>query len=379
MPLVYIDTSTSSVLAKVLQSDSARFNSFLSVWNAKDCTLALPLPLVGEILQHASSIERDARFDLFEQLVPARTDLPTIGRNILPVRAGDREIARVILASGVPSGARSLTQQDITFLTDVLPKSTDAGWAVTDARAFHSSQYTSAASAVHAYNAAAATARTRPANTPYKRLKFADLPLAPLAASQVAQGLQAIDSLIASPAQLAFQYPFLSEPMRLDRAAYERAIVVGAATDGLERSIARAAGATGSADKRYLDEYFFDLELKQTAEEVACATLGINAVTDVRSAIQSVTLLSCPGRWLKKHAELEWRKATPTPAGSDAFDFEHLLYFPYVDVFFCDKRTKVYADRALALQSCPAALQGKRSPITTSSDINAIEAVIAGL
>lgn len=151
---------------------------------------------------------------------------------------------------------------------------------------------------------------------------------------------------MSDPAELGRLYPRLSAPMRVYRASAERAIVEESGGVGLARAMARHAGARGGQDKNQVDRYLFKQRFLERAEEVVCG-LGAERVEDVRAAVDRISIEDCPGWWLWQHAQLAFRKANAEPAPGDFFDVEHLLYFPYFDLLFADKRTFAYAVLAL--------------------------------
>lgn len=380
MPTIFLDTSTLSLLADCLRKDRPRFDQFQTFWRAKECVAAFSMSVLSEIRQHGMAVAREERYAVLGALTPICTDLPPReDRGSWPLVPGDREVARAILQKGSGNWESSLSARKLKNLNAIFPWTTASGWSVQDARKYEDPSFSQALAAAQQIVMGQAAELTRQAGSAHKRLRFADLPSDPVPEEEVRSALAAIDQIISNPAELALAYPRLSAPMRVSRANAERAVIKASGEIGLARAHAKSLGARGEKDKNQIDRYLFAHAFRQRVEEVAC-TLGLERVEDVRSAAESIAINDCPGWWLWQHSQLAFRVAEASPKLGDFFDLEHLLYFPYVDVLFADKRTVAYAGLALRDRQCPQTLIGRTPPIAISGKtVDSVEQALNGI
>ena len=151
----------------------------------------------------------------------------------------------------------------------------------------------------------------------------------------------------------------LREQVELLRTLYRRAAQVG-----LRLAWAEANGVEGdiTRDHRPLDQIARAWQFRRTAEGVMREVFRIdpNRAADLA---KHIPVESCPGTWLSQAVDLQIRKGETSTAASSAYDIDHLVYFPYVDRFFGDKRTRQNTEAALRLPDCPSAIRGRTGPI----------------
>ena len=68
--------------------------------------------------------------------------------------------------------------------------------------------------------------------------------------------------------------------------------------------------------------------------------------------------------------------AEPEPGPSNAFDLDHITYYPYVDAFFTDKRIAEYCRQAIRDPQAPHELLGRRPPLSVAQSVAAISEAI---
>src|SRR5215216_5785252 len=73
---IYLDNSHLHLLSELRRTKPTRFESFLRVWTAHDCVLALSQAHLSEINRYEDQTRREARYEFLATLLPIYSDLP---------------------------------------------------------------------------------------------------------------------------------------------------------------------------------------------------------------------------------------------------------------------------------------------------------------
>lgn len=385
MTTIYLDTSHLSVLAKAHAAGDPAFAEFESAWRAAGGELVFTRTHVVELRQHGDPNVRAARYSLLELLLPIRSDVvtrePVAER---PVLLQSREVLRALEAQGVfrvqsedPGVAAEWRRRHL----EVLPENWNAPTDVAAARTFEDAIFGNIVLYMQSAMRTEADAQRRPRSEPYERTKVRDLRKEPVSAPETQKALEAFEQVAVSDAEIAALFPFLPLPVARDLVARSREplrrMIVRAGEVGIQQAYLEALGLTGvPGDKRYLDDVSDELVFQH---HVRSAIEILNASADVAAQVaQRVSMEDCPGYWLARAVQLEIRRAEPEPEPSNAYDLDHVMYAPYVDAFFTDKRIAGYVNAVRKRPDTIASIAALPPAVATAARVEAIaEAVRA--
>jgi hypothetical protein len=385
MPLVYLDTSNFVCLQQTADQDPARFVSFVAAWRAKGCELAVTRVHLVETRQHADAPTRQARYHLIGQLAPIRTDLTVRVTPVQwPVIIQEREVVRALVKNGKLGVVGDNSDEWMRQHTIIFPETISAGDV---SRVFGSYEVATFGTIVSWMRSAVETstrAETRPRGTPYKRIALKDLPQTPLPPSEVERGLKEFDSILASDQSLTDLFSGL-DPQTARRILEEnleplKKMIRRAGEVGIQRAYAEASGIESdfTTDRRTTDDVANETAFRQTIARIAQESWQLSE-QDATAAAAALNPVDCPGWWLAMQVHREMRNAEAEPAPSNAYDLDHLFYYPYVDLFLTDKRVASYMRQVLRRPNCPASLRGAPELRSVARTVDAIEKVIQDL
>ena len=227
----------------------------------------------------------------------------------------------------------------------------------------------------------AAQAEKRPVRTAYKRTRVRDLPDSPVSAADTKYALESLEHILSSEAELSVLFPHLPVPIARDLLDQHvgplRQMIARASDVGVQRAYLEAMGIVDSHDKRYLDDVTFDLMFQH---HVRSALELLQIPRELVAAIsQRVTVEDCPGFWLAHAVELEIRKAESEPASSNAYDLDHVMYAPYVDVFFSDKRIAGHINAVRKRQDTISSISRLPPAVATAARVDAISQAVTNI
>lgn len=374
---IYLDNSHLHLLSELRRTNPTRFESFLKVWTAHDCVLALSQAHLSEINRYEDQPRREARYEFLATLLPIYSDLP-IGDDAphIFLSLTNREIFNALIKRGVislkepvqarfgrafPNTLTSKTHIDLLRGLSTIPV------------------YQDVLNAFYQATEVAASANSRPPNTKYEMRRLSEIPNTGLAADMLSEAMRGLDEMeIDGDGLDAFTNLISKEQLEQVlgdlKAAMEnfgqRTGEIGAAN-----ALAEYLG-TNSTDRRSLDEliaqHTFEFIVRQFVVEL-CPDQNDDTITNLSAQVK---LEDCPGTWLKNAVRLEMRKAMPVDRASNHYDLEHLSYLPYVDRFFADKRIAHCAAQVLNSIQVPNSVTGLHAPIAIPNYVDALESEI---
>jgi hypothetical protein len=364
---VYLDWSNIVHLTNARLKDRAVYASALTEWRAHSRALAFTRAHVVEWRQHRDAEVRATGVRTLQDLLPIRTDVEASGTfRTRPLPMTDREILVAIAQKNVlpdlawDAGSRFLPD------TSAFPRWWRDDGMVNTVRSYDSPVFDGFVKDVRGGVEHLMDKLTRPPGTPYKRMKLRDLSVEPPVstveklAETSADYMERFGQVKAALASMApgGQRDLLTNAIDGLRLFGERV-----ATNGLRQTWADLMDLAGdpSAEGRYLDDIAWEWVFRRTAAILLVDVTGIDAVRAIDLA-KRIPIASCPGSWLSREVELEIRKRESNPDASSAYDLDHLVYFPYVDSFYADKRIAAYAKLVLARAGGPTELSGRAPP-----------------
>jgi len=154
-----------------------------------------------------------------------------------------------------------------------------------------------------------------------------------------------------------------------------RDMVLRAGQVGIRQAYLETMGlVVDPTDKRHLDDVSNELLFRHYVRH-ALEILGVP--TDRQEVIgRRVSVDDCPGFWLARAVHLEARRAEPEPAASNSYDMDHVLYAPYADAFFTDKRIASYINAIRRRATPPVRVSQMPTAVSTAADVIAIISAI---
>jgi hypothetical protein len=385
MPLVYLDTSNFVCLQQTTDRDPARFVSFVAAWREKGCELALSRVHLVETRQYADAPTRQARYHLIGQLAPVRTDLTVRVTPVQwPVIIQEREVVRALVKNGKLGVVGDNSHEWMRQHTTIFPDTISASDVSRVLGSYEDATFGTLVSWMRSAVETSTRAETRPRGTPYKRTALKDLPQDPLQPSEVERGLKELDSILASDQSLTDLFVGL-DPQTARRIVEEKLeplknMIRRAGEVGMQRAYAEASGIKSdfATDRRTTEEVANETAFRQTIARIAQESWQLSE-QDAIAAAAALNPVDCPGWWLAMQIHREMRFAEPEPTPSNAYDLDHLFYYPYVDLFFTDKRVATYIRQVLRRPNCPASLRNAPEPKSVARSVHAIETVIQDL
>lgn len=380
MRRVYLDTSHLARLASAAQNDLERFVEFVGAWQEQRCELVIAFPHLIELRRHRDQRVRRSRYQLVSLLLPCTTDVPLkMPTSWRPIQFRGREILRALLARGVLQTTTSSAEQ-ARFYTDIFVADYTSADQMRGLQELESAELDRVLDMMQvALNLGADASAWQPGDTP-RDAKLSEFPEEPIPPAQIAETIANIEREMAKHDIGALLKGLLSpeEAARATELGLEsvRSTLRRAGEVGLRRAYLEMLGLNvqGRRIKRVdqaVRESGFSRQVRETlTEHVSPGTV------DVEAAVALLTLGDCPGYWLSEMVEREIRFAEPTPAASNAFDLLHVHYYPYVDVFFTDKRMAEYINRVRE-RSSDARLTSKVPAVAVPDTIDAIQRALA--
>jgi hypothetical protein len=229
-----------------------------------------------------------------------------------------------------------------------------------------------------------AEALSRPIGEPHRfSPKLSDLPDSPVDLAEAEDMWRTVERTLDDPALLQSFSPYLSAE-QLRRSMEEaigpiRQMMRRAGEVGARRAYAEAMGISApDRDRRRLDQVGHESLFADRVRSVAHQILQIDDPATVNALVAAVRAEDCPGTWLSGALEAEIQRAEHNPDPGNAFDLEHTVHLPHVDVFTADKRIARYICQVLDRGGVPAALEGAPRPVAAPKDIDALrDAVIS--
>ena len=210
-------------------------------------------------------------------------------------------------------------------------------------RSYDAPQFGQFTSAVYRSVEAMVDNLAQPAGTPYERLRLSDLPDQHAVSSQAVASSDKSAALLGvitdRDAAIAKMPPGALRDQLTTEVDALRNMHTRIAAAGLRQVWADLHGVAGdlSRDRRFLDDIAAERSFQQRAAFALSDVLHVEPAYAVELA-KRIPLTSCPGAWLSRQVDLEIRKGEASTDASSAYDLDHLVYFPYVDMFFSDVR-----------------------------------------
>jgi len=132
--------------------------------------------------------------------------------------------------------------------------------------------------------------------------------------------------------------------------------LLGLSASGLPDTVRLSRAAKASVFHSELAEY---LEVH----------LGITDGPWCQKVLIAVNQEDCPGRWLVDTLDNEATLAEPKQSGSNVMDHWHASFFPYVDLFFGDRRTVTYLRQVQKRANTPSTIKACPVPATAPASI----------
>jgi len=220
-------------------------------------------------------------------------------------------------------------------------------------------------------------AQARPAGTPYRPGKASELPREPISKEQGDQILDQLERVMNDDTSLSELYGGLdaeivrhaiSQVIDKIRTFIRRSQEIGAAGAYAEFIGADLTALSKKRMDKALQESLFRDEVRRLS-----AIVFKKVAPGVASALaEAVAMTDCPGYWLARQLDLEIRAAEPEQDASNAYDIDHVTYYPYVDLFFADKRIAEYMKRILQRSAGVVTKSARKSPQATARSITAL-------
>jgi hypothetical protein len=379
--LVYLDSSNIIHLTDARSKERAAYDDALSAWRGAGATLALSRVHLVELRAHDDAETRAERVRTIQDLLPVRTDI-LVHQHIRtrPLSMSEREILTAIVRENVLSlpveQVASMTLHLPARAMEAFPHQWDDAVAVNTMRSYDDDTFGGFTKLVYRGVEATVAAAARPANTPLEHLRLRDLPDTPLSPAECAVMEQRFAQALA---EVETDPPIVSNlPDGMQRQIRREELEAGltferrAAEIGQRAAFAERHGIEDVAsEKRTLYEILCMSSFRQTTQQVLQEALRIDAATAADIG-KRLPVASCPGTWLFQAVDLEIKKGEPATAPSSAYDLDHLVYFPYIDEFFADKRTRRHVEAALRRPDCPEVLRGRPLPRTVPRSATAL-------
>ena len=376
MRLVYFDTSHLSTIGRAAAVDEPRFADFLKVWRARDCGLAFSRAHLIELRQHADALVREQRYKLLELLVPIYSDITSsVSAPKPPVLLEHKEVARAIVNSRIDIDV-SPSREWLTVFPAVFESKQQASLF----RAFEQDMFGNIVDQVRQAVELDVEARSRPEGAAYERIRVSDLEDMPIPPDRIAEAQKLFEEILLDEKELLALFPGQEiNQIREQMAPYLemlRIMIERSGEVGIRNAYAEAVGVTlkGKRDRRRLDHVTQTI-LHESFVEDTCHALGIEDDASIARIKSVVPLTRCPGHWLAREVELQIRYAEHEQDPSNAFDLDHVKYFPYVDLFFTDKRIANYI-RAALRTSTNSELTSLASAISIPNELSALTAAL---
>jgi hypothetical protein len=372
---IYLDNSHLHLLSELRRTNSSRFASFLKVWAAQHCALALSQTHLSEINRYEDQLKREARYELLEALMPIHSDIPIDEWTpYLFLSLTNREIFAALLNRGV------ISLKDPTFahLANAFPNALTSKNHVDLLKGLSTMPiYHDLLNAFYQASEVAASANSRPPNTKYEIHRLSQIPNAGLDADIVSDVMRGLDeaenntgtfdglSNLVGKEDLKRVFSELKDKIE----SFSQQTAETGALNALAEYLGTDPTDTSSLDELIV-QHTFDFCVRQFVTEL-CGDEDDNTISNLSGQVK---LEDCPGTWLKHAVRLQLRKAMPIDHASNYYDLEHLSYLPYVDRLFADKRVAHCAAHVLSSGQIPTSVKGVRAPISLPNSVEALEA-----
>ena len=381
--LIYLDNSHLHLLSELRRNNSARFESFLEVWTAQRCALALSQTHLSEINRYDDQVRREARYDLLEALLPIHSDVPlddAVPEAFLVLT--NREIFHALLKKGLVSvEGGSLDRFESAFPLQLTSKD-----HINLVKALSTVDiYRNVLDAFYEANKVAALANSRPPQTTYEAHRLSEIPNTTIDPSFAVDlmrqleedqaGIRNLDVLrdLVTADQMSEVFSGINATIQNFVKRTEEVGSSSALAEFLTADMSQ--GALRQPIDLLIARHTFDFSVRQLLTQLCGgedeSTLGVVS--------EKIHLEDCPGTWLKYAVQIQMRKATPIDHPSNYYDLEHLSYLPYVDKLFADKRIVTFANQVLKSGQLPQSLDGTMPPVAVSNSVESIESEISAM
>jgi len=384
--LIYLDTSHLVFLAEVRAASPRRFRAFLDAWQAADCTLALSLYHLIELRQHPDAGVRGQRYAALAELLPIRTYLnPQGSPDDQMTLLQDREVVLALLQKGHISVSGEHVEDWMRRYAIPFPHTLQSPVHLDTVRAAVESPMMGwIVRGMQSAHAKAAEALSRPLDQKHRPSpRLNNLPDAPISHTDLEQMMRIMEAGLNDPDFFRSLGPIVS-PEQMKQSVEEamgpiRQMMRRAGEVGPRAAYAELMGAGDPArDRRRLDRVGQESLLAERVRGVASSILGVDDPATVEAIASWIRVEDCPGTWLHNSLEAEIKRAEPQPDPGNAYDLEHSVHLPHVDVFTADKRIARYINQVLD-RSFPPSLQGVGRPVAVPKDLDALRrAIIRG-
>lgn len=385
MPLVYLDTSHLSLLGRLLADDATRFDAFYTAWSAASAELVFTRTHLVELRQHADSRIREQRYALLERLLPVHSDIITREPPAEAILFQEREILRTFYRLGLfdvqsvdDSQANEWRRQHLDILPGLWTEAVD----VQALRIFEQDRFGETVRRMQDATQLRARAMTRPAGLIYSRMKLGNLGEEPVSEEAAQMALRTFENRLSSDIEVSRLLPNM--PIDVARELLNsfmeqlRRMILRAREVGIKQAYVEFLGvAVSRNDNPFLDDLSSDLVFRHYVHG-AIRILGASP-HDEESLSAGVNAQDCPGFWLARSVSLDIRKAEHDPNPSNEFDLDHVMFAPYVDAFFTDKRIASYINNVRRRESTIPTLREMRAPIAITSSTEALIGALEGL
>lgn len=357
MKSIYLDTSNIALLTKIQNKSPERFQSFHDLWVKNNLVLALSKAHFFEIVRHGSQEEIELRFNLIENLLPIRTEMSLLNKEILlaftnkSILTFNEEFQPHIFGDliSTPEDFFQFRAFNLGFMRDIF------NW-----------MYAAHTASWGAYSSAQQLKDTK---VPRLRdLSNQELPNEEVFGFQ--ENYQKIvNDLIQNlgiPEELLQQgFDSVNEnieqlQLRANEGGFLEAFSEFIDVDSKDNKTLKKPIDT------LLREFWFKTSVKNAISEV-CEDYDL-----VNSLVTKISIEDCPGTWLNKKVEFQLKRSGDLST-SNELDIEHISHLPYVDRLFADKRIVTMTKQVLASKDKPEQLENIFIPIAIPNTIEALE------
>jgi len=376
--LVYLDHSHFVLLSEAALKAPEEFSTFVSAWHDQGLILALSRVHLMEMRRHADPAVRVQRYRLLEHFVPFRSEIGPNAQNtqtIVEIEIRAALTRRLIEHFGI---------KDANVSVDIFGGMFSDVGDVQALKELEAPVFDGVLDLFHEGAKASVDALSRPLDQPYKPVKTSDLPGDPIGKKEAEKAIEDLENALGNDPTLS---ALLSGP---HSPAVRNALdpIIDGIKDfirdcenvGPAKAYGHFIGADLSAlgnqsmDRTVYESVFRD-ELKRVVHSLPEGTSP-----DIVSSLSNrVAVRDCPGHWLSRELDMEIRTAEPVQDPSNVYDVDHVTYFPYVDIFFADKRITEYVRRILQRSGGPLRVSATQGPHSTTRSLASLRDRLASL
>lgn len=360
MKSIYLDTSNIALLTKVQAETPEKFDTFRQSWIKNNLVLALSKAHFFEIARHGSQEEIQLRFKLIEDLLPIRSEMNLLNKEILlafinkgifMLKEEDKEVRPNIFGDFVytPDQFYKFRAYTLDFMRDIFNLTYEAHTASWKA---HSSDPQLKEKKVR-----------RLKDLSNQEMNINDVFNLQEVLRQVQLDLK--NNLNFPDDFLQQGFDFVKQNLENFHSRVEQVGYMDAYAEFLDID-----SSDNKTLKKPIDTLICEFGFKQNVENTLSEILDDSDL--INSLVTKIQIQDCPGTWLSKQVEIQIKKSGDFSA-SNELDLEHISHLPYVDKLFADKRITTMTKQVLVSKDKPQELENINVPIAIPNTIEALE------